>query len=133
LTGPAPSPGLVLFGIEVPDWHLKLRRGPTLAIFDFGSAKKSGRYRPYVFTEQGVAMLSSVLSSTRAVQVNIAIMRALVQRRQMMERKYDDQFKVVFSANKRLRGSRHRRRRRSAFDRGFVKLNACPYSAAFWD
>lgn len=60
-------------------------------------------------------MLSSVLSSPRAVQVNIAIMRAFVQLRQMagdhkdllrkvneMERKYDDQFKVVFSAIKRL-------------------------------
>ncbi len=60
-------------------------------------------------------MLSSVLSSTRAVQVNIAIMRAFVQLRQMagdhkvllrkmneMERKFDDQFKVVFSAVKRL-------------------------------
>ncbi|OYW10375.1 MAG: hypothetical protein B7X34_04695 [Acidobacteriia bacterium 12-62-4] len=73
------------------------------------------RYRPYVFTEQGVAILSSVLSSTRADQVNIAIMHAFVQLRRMagdhkdllrkmdeMERKYDDQFKVVFSAIKRL-------------------------------
>jgi len=42
------------------------------------------RYRPYVFTEQGVAMLSSVLKSKRAVQVNIAIMRAFVQLREML-------------------------------------------------
>ena len=69
------------------------------------------RYAPYAFTEQGVAMLSSVLRSPRAVQVNIAIMRAFVQLRQMiashgdlarklkaLERKYDDQFKVVFDA-----------------------------------
>jgi hypothetical protein len=81
-----------------------------------GTSSYGGRrYRPYAFTEQGVAMLSSVLSSTRAVQVNIAIMRAFVQLRRMagdhkdllrkvneMERKYDDQFKVVFSAIKRL-------------------------------
>jgi hypothetical protein len=69
------------------------------------------RHRPYAFTEQGVAMLSSVLRSSRAVQVNIAIMRAFVQLRQMisshadlarklaaLERRYDDQFKVVFEA-----------------------------------
>ncbi|HMO64377.1 MAG TPA: ORF6N domain-containing protein [Verrucomicrobiota bacterium] len=68
-------------------------------------------HRPYAFTEQGVAMLSSVLRSPRAVQVNIAIMRTFVQLRQMLashadlarklaalERKYDAQFKVVFDA-----------------------------------
>lgn len=69
------------------------------------------RTPPYAFTEQGVAMLSSVLRSPRAVQVNIAIMRAFVKLRQMiashtdlarklkaLERKYDDQFRVVFDA-----------------------------------
>jgi ORF6N domain len=69
------------------------------------------RYRPCAFTEQGVAMLSSVLRSPRAVQVNIAIMRAFVQLRRMiashtglarklaaLERKYDSQFKIVFEA-----------------------------------
>jgi len=69
------------------------------------------RYRPYVFTEQGVAMLSSVLRSARAVQVNIAIMRAFVSLREMlashrelaarleqMDKTYDAQFKVVFDA-----------------------------------
>ena len=69
------------------------------------------RYKPYVFTEQGVAMLSSVLRSERAVNVNIEIMRAFVRLRQMLasntelarklaalERKYDSQFKVVFDA-----------------------------------
>src|SRR2546423_15633037 len=68
------------------------------------------RYAPYAFTEQGVAMLSSVLRSERAVLVNIEIMRAFVQLRQMLssnaelanqlselERKYDRQFKVVYS------------------------------------
>ena len=73
------------------------------------------RYRPYVFTEQGVAMLSSVLNSERAVQVNIAIMRAFVRLREMMEsnkelaakldaleKKYDAQFSVVFQAIRKL-------------------------------
>jgi hypothetical protein len=67
------------------------------------------------FTEQGVAMLSSVLRSPRAVQVNIAIMRTFVRLREMLlsnaelarklnqlERKYDAQFKVVFDAIREL-------------------------------
>jgi hypothetical protein len=73
------------------------------------------RYSPYAFTEQGVAMLSSVLRSERAVQVNIEIMRAFVRLRQMLashadlarkldalEKKYDAQFKVVFEAIRQL-------------------------------
>jgi hypothetical protein len=73
------------------------------------------KYRPYAFTEQGVAMLSSVLRSKRAVRVNIEIMRAFVQLRQMLsshadlarklaalEKKYDAQFKVVFEAIREL-------------------------------
>ena len=73
------------------------------------------RYLPYVFTEQGVAMLSSVLHSPRAVQVNIAIMRAFVRLREMLmsnadlarkllalEDKYDAQFKIVFAAIREL-------------------------------
>lgn len=73
------------------------------------------RYPPYAFTEQGVAMLSSVLKSKRAVQVNIEIMRAFVRLRQWMvsheqlahklytlERKYDSQFKTVFDAIREL-------------------------------
>ncbi len=70
---------------------------------------------PYAFTEQGVAMLSSVLRSPRAVEVNIAIMRTFVQLRRLMdsnrelarkieamEDKYDEQFAVVFDAIKKL-------------------------------
>jgi hypothetical protein len=73
------------------------------------------RYPPFVFTEQGVAMLSSVLRSPRAIQVNIAIMRAFVKLRQLLssnaalarkladlEKRYDAQFKVVFDAIRRL-------------------------------
>jgi hypothetical protein len=76
---------------------------------------KFGGAVPMAFTEQGVAMLSSVLRSKRAVQVNIAIMRAFVRLREMLlsnavlarkldalERKYDTQFKVVFDAIREL-------------------------------
>ena len=69
------------------------------------------RYPPYAFTEQGVAMLSSVLRSERAIRVNIEIMRAFLELRRMqanyadlarklsaLEKKYDKQFKVVFEA-----------------------------------
>lgn len=83
----------------------------------FGISKGKGgrRYRPRVFTEQGVAMLSSVLRSPRAVDVNIEIMRAFVRLRQMiaghadlarkldeLEQKYDKQFAVVFEAIRKL-------------------------------
>ena len=73
------------------------------------------RTRPYVFTEQGIAMLSSVLSSDRAIEVNIQIMRAFVKLREMisthkdlamklteLEKKYDSQFQIVFEAIKQL-------------------------------
>jgi hypothetical protein len=73
------------------------------------------RARPYAFTEQGVAMLSSVLRSKRAIQVNIEIMRAFVRLRRMLashadlarklealEKKYDAQFRVVFEAIREL-------------------------------
>ena len=73
------------------------------------------RKRPYAFTENGVAMLSSVLSSERAIEVNIQIMRTFTRLREMllthkdlqrkieeMEKKYDYQFKIVFDAIKQL-------------------------------
>lgn len=85
-------------------------------IFHFGISKKGGtRKLPYAFTELGVAMLSSVLNSKRAVQVNIQIMRTFVALRGLlathkdlarkiddMERKYDSQFKAVFEAIRQL-------------------------------
>ena len=78
--------------------------------FHFGTSSWGGRrYAPYAFTEQGVAMLSSVLRSKRAIGVNVAIMRTFVKLRQIlatnsalrrkieaMERRYDEQFKFVF-------------------------------------
>ena len=56
-------------------------------IFQIGRSKGRGgrRHRPYAFTEQGIAMLSSVLNSDRAIKVNVAIMRAFVKLRQMLE------------------------------------------------
>jgi len=79
------------------------------------ASKRNVRYQPYAFTEQGVAMLSSVLRSKRAVLVNIEIMRAFVRMRQILvanadlsrkldalEKKYDTQFKIVFDAIREL-------------------------------
>jgi len=73
--------------------------------------KYFGGSRPYAFTEQGIAMLSGVLNSDRAVSVNIEIMRAFIRLRKMLasnaglarkirtlEKKYDEQFRVVFEA-----------------------------------
>jgi hypothetical protein len=85
--------------------------------FHFGTSSQWGgrRYAPYAFTEQGVAMLSSVLHSRRAIQVNIEIMRAFVRLRRILashadlarkldslEKKYDTQFRVVFDAIREL-------------------------------
>ncbi len=77
--------------------------------------KGGRRYEPYVFTEQGIAMLSGVLRSERAVQVNIAIMRTFVHLREIlsshkdlarkieeMEKKYDHRFRIVFEAIRKL-------------------------------
>jgi hypothetical protein len=95
------------------------KEGADSLRFQIGMSKTKGRggrrYLPYAFTEQGVAMLSSVLNSERAVQVNIAIMRVFVKLREMiasnkelakkldkLEKKYDTQFKVVFDAIREL-------------------------------
>ena len=86
------------------------------------------RYSPYAFTEQGVAMLSSVLRSQRAVKVNIEIMRAFVRIRQWLasnvelahklaelEKKYDVQFKAVFDAIRELMRPPEATRKRIGF------------------
>ncbi len=87
--------------------------------FQSGISNPAGRggrrYLPYAFTEQGVAMLSSVLNSQRAIDVNIAIMRAFVRLREILsthkdlarkldelEKKYDENFRVVFEAIRQL-------------------------------
>ena len=102
------------------DFMFQLREEEFIALrFQIGMSKQTGRggrrYLPYAFTEQGVAMLSSVLRSKRAVQVNIEIMRTFARLRQMivsnkelarrlaeLEKKYDRQFKVVFDAIREL-------------------------------
>ena len=86
------------------------------------------KYLPYVFTEQGVAMLSSVLNSERAIEANIVIMRAFVRLREMMlsndelnrkinalEQKYDEKFKVVFTALRKLIAAPEKPRREIGF------------------
>ncbi|MGB6872549.1 MAG: ORF6N domain-containing protein [Dehalococcoidia bacterium] len=89
------------------------------------------KYLPYAFTEQGVAMLSSVLRSWRAIQVNIEIMRAFIRLRQMLashvelarkldaiEKKYDAQFKQVFEAIRQLMAPPEPKRRPIGFRKG---------------
>jgi len=118
-----------LYGVEtrilVRNVKRNLERFPHDFMFqltqdEFGILKKrrqhpeergGRRYAPYVFTEQGVAMVSSVLHSPQAIQVNIEIMRAFVQLREVlsnhkelatrlaeMEKNYDDRFRAVFQA-----------------------------------
>jgi len=105
------------------DFMFQLTKDEVDALrFQSGISKPSGRggrrYLPYAFTEQGVAMLSSVLRSERAVQVNIAIVRAFVHLREILathkdlarkldelERKlghHDEQFQLVFEAIRQL-------------------------------
>ena len=124
-----------LYGVEVKYLKRQVRRNLDRFPLDFmfqlskqefinwrcqsvtsNSADKMGlRYSPYAFTEQGVAMLSSVLNSERSILVNIQIMRVFVDLRRAaltyvslnrkinsMEKKYYSQFKVIFEAIKRL-------------------------------
>jgi len=101
-----------------PDFAFQLTPSEFEALrSQFVTSKGRGgrRYLPYAFTENGVAMLSSVLNSDRAIFVNIEIMRVFGRLRQLlashadllhrldeMERKYDDQFRVVFDAIRQL-------------------------------
>jgi hypothetical protein len=97
------------------DFMFVLRRDEFMhwrSQFVTSNADKMGlRYAPMAFTEQGVAMLSGVLNSPRAIRVNVAIMRAFVQLRRLLsthadlarkleelEKRYDAQFRVVFDA-----------------------------------
>lgn len=100
--------------------------------FHFGISSWGGtRKLPRAFTEQGVAMLSGVLRSPRAIQVNIQIMRTFVKLRQILsthkelqrqldtlERKYDKQFRVVFEAIRQLMEPPESKRGRIGFQKG---------------
>lgn len=101
-------PADFMFQLDQNEW-LNLRSQTVT------SNRGGTRYAPYAFTEQGVGMLSSVLRSERAVQVNIEIMRAFVRLRRMLaehhdlaqrldelEQRYDKQFGAVFDAIRRL-------------------------------
>jgi len=93
----------------------KTEKDELVAICDRFNSMKHSTVLPYVFTEQGVAMLSGVLNSDRSIKVNIQIMRAFTQLRRMLltnrglrhkieeiEKKYDQQFAIVFQAIKQL-------------------------------
>ena len=98
------------------DFMIELDRKEIHALAEFIDDARLKKVRAILaFTEQGVAMLSGVLNSSRAVQVNIAIMRAFVQLRELLathadlarklvqlEKKYDEQFKAVFEAIREL-------------------------------
>lgn len=118
-----------LYGVETGKLNRAVKRNPDRFPSDFmfqltevefaeclqyqiGTAKRGGRRNlPHAFTEQGVAMLSSVLHTPRAIQVNVEIMRAFVHLRELLgtdkglaqrldelESRYDKQFRVVFEA-----------------------------------
>lgn len=124
-------PADFMLQLSPDEWEdLKCQVGISSSPASAAKTKKSGAIRsqivtttvhggrraiPYAFTEQGVAMLSSVLRSQRAVEVNIAIMRTFVQLRRLMdsnrdlarrieamETRYDEQFSQVFEAIKQL-------------------------------
>ncbi len=122
----------ILYGVETAMLKRQVRRNISRFPGDFmfeitldelrnlrcqiGTSKRGGeRYAPMAFTEMGVAMLSSVLNSERAIQANILIMRAFTNIRTMMsthedlrrkiealEEKYDGQFRIVFDAIREL-------------------------------
>jgi hypothetical protein len=110
----------------------QLTAGEVASLRSQSATSKKGRggrrYAPYAFTEQGVAMLSTVLNSERAILVNIEIMRAFVRLRQMLasnaelsrkmdalEKKYDAQFKVIFDAIRQLMALPETKKRKIGF------------------
>jgi len=126
------------------DFMFQLTREEVRSLRSQIATSKQGRggrrYAPLVFTEQGIAMLSTVLNSERAIQVNIEIMRAFVRLREMiathkdlarkleaLERKYDAQFKVVFDAIRELMTPPESKKRKIGF---LVKEGAARYGRA---
>jgi hypothetical protein len=116
-----------MFQLEQNDWEILKSQN---VISKLEPLKRAGgrRTMPHAFTEQGVAMLSSVLNSDRAIDVNIAIMRTFVRLRNIlstnkklaekilsMEKKYDEQFKVVFEAIRQLLAEPSKKTRKIGF------------------
>ena len=119
-----------------PDFMFRLNEEEYQALRSQIATLKPGRgkhrkYLPYLFTEQGIAMLSGILNSDRAIQVNIAVMRAFVKLREMiasnkdfakrfdeLEKKYDAQFKIVFDAIRQLMSPPEKKKRKIGFKRG---------------
>jgi ORF6N domain len=114
------------------DFMFQLFAGEVRSLRSQFATSKQGRggrrYAPLVFTEQGIAMLSTVLNSERAIQVNIEIMRAFVRLRRMLasneelsrklaalEKKYDSQFRVVFEAIRKLMTPPEAKKRKIGF------------------
>ena len=109
--------------------NLRSQSGTSSAGAHAGASRWGGRrYPPFAFSEQGVAMLSTVLRSRRAIQVNIEIMRTFVRLRHMLasnatlarklaalEQKYDAQFKIVFDAIRELMAPRPAKKRPIGF------------------
>lgn len=123
-------PGDFMFQLSKAEYHnLMFHSGTSSLRCQNVTSKRGGRrYLPYAFTEQGIAMLSSVLNSERAIEVNIAIMRAFVKMRRLlethkgllrkieeMEKKYDYQFKIVFEIIKNLIREEEKPKRRIGF------------------
>jgi hypothetical protein len=123
------------------DFMFQLTREEVRSLRSQFATSKKGRggrrYAPLVFTEQGIAMLSTVLNSERAIQVNIEIMRAFVRLREMiathkdlarklevLEKRYDAQFKVVFDAIRELMAWPEPKKRKIGF---LVKERAARY------
>lgn len=117
-------PADFMFQLTDEETRLVLRSQIVTSSLGYGGR----RYRPYAFTERGIAMLSSVLASQQAIQVNIAIMRTFVQLRQILashadlarklealERKYDKQFRGVFDAIRALMAEKEKPRREMGF------------------
>jgi hypothetical protein len=99
---------------ETEEWQ-RLKRSRSQIVTLKKTRGTNIKYQPYAFTEHGILMLSSVVKSPRAVQVNIQIMRTFVRLRQMLasneklierldelEENYDGKFKIVFSAIRQL-------------------------------
>lgn len=114
------------------DFMFELSEAEFAALRSHFASSKVGRggarYRPFAFTEQGVAMLSGVLNSSRAIRVNIEIMRTFVKLREItsahkelsaklaeLEKRYDSQFKVVFEALRQLMQPPEKNKRRIEF------------------